>query len=169
MKTMNIGTACAGMDGSALVIGIVFLLILSMLGVAGMKTTILEERMAGNLRDRELAFQAAEAGLRDAETVLRQPVLPNFNAPGLGLYQEHAGIWNIIDWDDTDSAEYSYAFNRTSAPPRYIIEEMPLVSGLNVSASPDEPVEDEGLFRITAKGVGGTDMAVVLLQSTFKR
>ena len=53
--------------GSALVIGLIILLLMFILGTAGMRTTILEERMAGNSRDQNNAFQAAELGLQDGE------------------------------------------------------------------------------------------------------
>ena len=51
----------------ALIIAIVFMLLLSMLGLSAMQNTILQERMAGNQRDHDMAFQAAEAALREAE------------------------------------------------------------------------------------------------------
>ena len=59
-------------NGSALIISLVFLLILTMIGVASIQDSTLQERMAGNERDRNLAFQAAEAALRVGEDHLRQ-------------------------------------------------------------------------------------------------
>lgn len=53
--------------GSALIIGLIILLLMFILGTASMRTTILEERMAGNVRDLNNAFQAAELGLQDGE------------------------------------------------------------------------------------------------------
>ena len=43
------------------------LLIMTVLGVTAMQMSRMEERMAGNSRDINLAFQGAEAGLRDSE------------------------------------------------------------------------------------------------------
>ncbi|HEY8024591.1 MAG TPA: PilX N-terminal domain-containing pilus assembly protein [Burkholderiaceae bacterium] len=54
-------------SGAALVVGLIFLVILTLLGLTAMQTGILEERMAGNSRDHNIAFQAAEAALRDGE------------------------------------------------------------------------------------------------------
>jgi len=54
-------------SGAALIVGLIFLVILTLLGLTAMQTGIMEERMAGNSRDRNLAFQAAEAAMRDAE------------------------------------------------------------------------------------------------------
>jgi type IV pilus assembly protein PilX len=52
--------------GAALLTSVIFLLILTMLVITVVIASITEEKMAGNSRDRNLAFQAAEAALRDA-------------------------------------------------------------------------------------------------------
>ncbi len=54
-------------SGAALVVGLVMLLVLTLLGLASMQTTSLQERMASNFDQRNLAFQLAETGLRFAE------------------------------------------------------------------------------------------------------
>lgn len=57
----------ADQQGATLAIVLIFLVLVTLVGVTAMTTTTLEERMAGNLKDRNLAFQAAEAALRDAK------------------------------------------------------------------------------------------------------
>jgi len=57
--------------GATLVVALLILLVLTVLGLAAMQATRMEERMAGNSRDVNLAFQGAEAGLRDAEERVR--------------------------------------------------------------------------------------------------
>jgi type IV pilus assembly protein PilX len=54
--------------GVSLVVALIFLIILTILGLTAMRVATMEERMSGNSRDRSLAFQAAEAALRDAES-----------------------------------------------------------------------------------------------------
>jgi len=54
-------------SGAVLPISLVMLLLLTVIGVTGSQMTGLEEKMAGNMRDRNIAFQAAESALRDAE------------------------------------------------------------------------------------------------------
>lgn len=54
-------------QGAILVISMVLLLVLTLLGVSSMDTTGLEMKMASNNRDRQVALQAAEAGLITAE------------------------------------------------------------------------------------------------------
>lgn len=59
--------ARTGQQGATLAIVLIFLVLVTLVGVTALTTTTLEERMAGNLKDRNLALQAAEAGLRDAK------------------------------------------------------------------------------------------------------
>jgi len=49
--------------GAALIMGLVILFVLTLLGVAAMRTTSLEEKMAGNVQEATRAFQAAESGI----------------------------------------------------------------------------------------------------------
>ena len=56
--------------GAVLVVSLLFLLVLTLIGLTGMQVTSLEEKMSGNMRDRNLAFQAAESALRAGEMYL---------------------------------------------------------------------------------------------------
>ena len=58
-------------NGVALLVALMFLIVLTLLGLAAMRGTTLDERMAGGTRDYNLALQAAEATLRDAENDLK--------------------------------------------------------------------------------------------------
>ncbi len=49
--------------GTVLIMAMTFVLILSFIGVTSMTTTALEERMAGNTSDKNIAFQTAESAL----------------------------------------------------------------------------------------------------------
>ena len=60
-------------QGISLVIVLILLIVMSVLGVAVLRSSALQERMSANLRDRNLAFQAAETALRIAQ----QDVLGN--------------------------------------------------------------------------------------------
>jgi type IV pilus assembly protein PilX len=52
--------------GAVLIVSLLFLVVLTILGITAMQGTTLEHRMAGNTRDYAVAMQAAEAALRDA-------------------------------------------------------------------------------------------------------
>ena len=57
--------------GAAFVTGLIFLMVLSLLGITVAKMATIEERMSGNMRDRMIAMQAAEMALRYAEQHIR--------------------------------------------------------------------------------------------------
>lgn len=54
--------------GAVLVIGLLMLLILTVVGVASMKSSVLDERIAANSQFRTMAFQAAESALAEFAT-----------------------------------------------------------------------------------------------------
>lgn len=53
--------------GSALIVSLILLSVLTLLGVAGMGASILQERMAGNLQNSARVFAATESALRLCE------------------------------------------------------------------------------------------------------
>lgn len=76
--------------GAALITGLVFIVVLTIVGVTASRMASLEERMAGNLRDRSLALQAAEEALRDAE----RDIL------GQGANRRNPAISGLTGFDD---------------------------------------------------------------------
>lgn len=52
--------------GIALVVALILLVLITLVGLAAMRGTIMQQRMAANLYDREQAFQSAEAAMRAA-------------------------------------------------------------------------------------------------------
>jgi type IV pilus assembly protein PilX len=55
-------------QGAALFVGLILLILMALIGLAAMQSTLLQERMAGNFRILNQAFQNAEATLRLAES-----------------------------------------------------------------------------------------------------
>lgn len=161
--------------GAALITSLLFLLVLSLLGLVSMRSSILEERMAGNMSNRNLAFQAAEAALRDAEYYLESITLPTFDGTN-GLYPVPTvggtPRWETINWSGIDSRTISgeNTIDGVASPPRYIIEELAEVTSSGPkSLKPTRrgnPSKSKA-YRITARGVGGDGSAVVILQSTY--
>ena len=56
--------------GFSLVVVLVLLIVMSVLGIAVLRSSAMQERMSGSMRDRSLAFQAAEAALVFAQDQL---------------------------------------------------------------------------------------------------
>ncbi len=51
-------------QGAVLIVSLIILLVLTLIGVAGMNTSVLQERMAVNAQNSNRAFQAAESSVR---------------------------------------------------------------------------------------------------------
>lgn len=60
--------------GAVLYVALIMLILLALIGVAGMQVTGLQERMAYNYRTLNLAFQNAEANARSAECFIESQV-----------------------------------------------------------------------------------------------
>jgi type IV pilus assembly protein PilX len=63
--------------GATLIVAILFLLVVTVLGISTWQMSSGEERMAGLTRDRQLAYEAAEAALREAEYDITGICAPN--------------------------------------------------------------------------------------------
>lgn len=57
-------------QGIALIMAIIMLVIATLAGIAGIRNTSLQEKLAGNLYDRAIALQAAEIALNAAEDLI---------------------------------------------------------------------------------------------------
>jgi len=165
--------------GVVLFISLVLLLVLTIIGVSSVQTTSLEQRMARNSHDSVLAFQAAEVALRDAENYLQTVVDPvaSFPVAGTGGYTQSAPYTATEYWDapglwtGSGSVVAPTAITGVDEPPRYIIEWVATVDTDNnpylQSSSYTSAIDSVEIFRITARGVGGSTNARVILQSTF--
>lgn len=134
-------------QGVVLITGLILLVLLTIIGVTASRSTLLEERMAGNMKDQNVAFQSAEAALRVAENYLTGVSLGIFASDTsssvlakdpTGLYRATLSTtqerWEQTVWDDGGSVAYprtpdalTLAVNApegAAEPPRYIIEDM---------------------------------------------
>jgi type IV pilus assembly protein PilX len=91
--------------GAVLIVALLFLTILTILGVTAMTSTTFEERMAGNTRDVSVAFQAAEAALRDARRDINGIVIPPFSTPRTPLISGKTGFGDGSDADNETCAD----------------------------------------------------------------
>lgn len=57
-------------SGIALVVALLLLVIISLVGLAAVRGTIMQQKMASNMYDRSLQFQAAEAAMRAAADLI---------------------------------------------------------------------------------------------------
>jgi type IV pilus assembly protein PilX len=168
--------------GFVLIVALVLLLLLTILGLAAAKSTMLEERMAGNERNHQLAFQSAEAGLSAAYSGILQNLWSNAdfagNANGLYLLSDccsgatWTSAWTLPNvWDTalpiTTAVPGLTLPGQLTQQPVFIIEKLPPVAppGTNLaeqSTSGTPPVQP---YRITVYATGGDQTTHVILQS----
>jgi type IV pilus assembly protein PilX len=183
----NYGVIHKQQGGAALIVGLLLLMLLTTVGVSGMRDTLMQERMVTSTRDRELAQQAAEAALREAEQTIQSAASWN-SVTGAVSISTLAGLTRRVDsqvvseadyWSPTSTnwsnnpqvITYGGTLTGVAAAPSYVIERLPAdyshVAGtLNANVVGGRRITD---YRITARAVGMTTNAVVVLQSVYRR
>ena len=143
-------------EGAVLIISLIMLLLLTIIGVTAIQTSSLEEKMAGNMRDQNLAFQAAESALRVGETETATIAASDF-------YTGSTNPLSDINW--ANASVRAYKENAL-----YIIEPPTITYGFGYEAgTPSSSAQTNYWYRITARGTSGTGNAMVILQSIFIR
>lgn len=158
-------------SGAVLFVSLILLLIMTLLGIAGMQTTILEEKMAGNYRDQTIAFQAAESTLRDAEKDIRSTRISGLTqmtsscTNGL-CYDNGNSIPGI--WDDSSKMANAVSYGTytgignlpgVSSQPKYLIVGIPFIA--------PGAAQPKDAYVITAIAEGGSSSAKSILQTVY--
>lgn len=165
--------------GAVLIVSLLMLVVMTLVGVTGIQMTSMEERMSGNARDRNLAFQAAEAALRSAEGVIAAQVQAEtlaafeLNFPvsaGTGTYYHQNTVPSGLLKGEADSwaaipANYTGELAGVTTLPKYVMENW-VVAATPLAVPPVTFARH--YFRITAYATGGTSNAVVVLQSLYE-
>ena len=166
--------------GAVLIVALVLLLVLTVLGTAGIQDTTMEERMAGNFRDHSAAMQAAETALRVGELDLGTSTSfsgLSFDASGSsGFYDVELSTHSIVpkdasNWATVLSTVLDKANTLLNDDPDYYIEKLPEIelpaSDLTVGFQDTTPRVQ--FYRVTGKGYGISPNSEVILQSTYFR
>ncbi|MCD9086516.1 PilX N-terminal domain-containing pilus assembly protein [Stenotrophomonas sp. SY1] len=158
-------------QGMTLIVVLVLLIILSILGVAILRSTSMQERMSANMRDRSLAFQGAESAMRYAqEQVLAADVVWEGKVPvaadctGSGICPTGAtAVWMSLPTGSYDT--------RLAEAPQYWIEYLGIAPGYKGSCDlmPPSPDCESPMFRITARSQSLGRANVVLQANVSSR
>lgn len=135
--------------GAALIVALIFLVMLTLLGITASSVTGQEERMTGNTRDRDLAFEAAEAAMRDAESRLTDSTFRGSATTLDVTLANDAAYWNAYDWSGAIAP--SQTLNQIAQQPQIVLQRRGTTNN----------------YRITTRGYGGTTNAVVILQAEY--
>lgn len=178
-----------GQGGASLIAVLLVLLVVTVLGVGGAQIALMSERGARNERDMQVAWQAAEAALADAEWDMnnaRKDIFDGFNRVNfiagcgtgayLGLCKSVDGgkpAWLAVDFTDSSDTAKTVAYGqltgkvfsfgasgiRPAKAPRYVIEAM---------------VDDSGtegakfVYRVTAMGFGPRPDIQAVIQMIYR-
>ena len=165
--------------GVSLVIVLVLLVATSLLGIAVLRSSAMQERMSANLRDRGIAFQAAEAALRYAQDQILGAVpanpadawdvrvpLPADCVVGVSVCPTDSNpVWTPVP-------QASFDFRRAGLPnaPEYWIEYLgrgPAVPGGCEDTGPSRELNCQNpIYRVTARS-GSRGRADVVLQANI--
>jgi type IV pilus assembly protein PilX len=192
MTRMPVSRSMKQQRGAVLVVSLLLLLVMTVLALAASQTTRLQERMSAGMRDRDLAFESSEAGLRNGERIIDSlAAAPSPCTAGRcevydrGILPAGMGFQTASWWD---SNAWSYitdeTFNTTQhtassgglisgggmagADPQFVVEELEEVADA-LSVPPTGPPPSRIYYRVTSAAQGGTQQAQVVLQSTFAR
>jgi Tfp pilus assembly protein PilX len=179
----------ASQRGVALVVALILLLVVTLVGLAAVRGTIMQQKMAGNMYDRQIAFQNAEAAMRAAAASI--PTSPGDiarncqSASVVCLANPFADPWikaHPGSIKTLATSQYT-AGSLATGQPQYVIENMgnfqdpSANTGFNQSANAHNYGVNGGsitniYYRVTARSgdpavVGGR--AVVVLQAMIKQ
>tara|TARA_R110001583_G_scaffold113023_4_gene263367 strand:+ start:1032 stop:1580 length:549 start_codon:yes stop_codon:yes gene_type:complete len=159
--------------GAVLIVCLIFMLILGVICASALQSTTLQERMAGNTRDNNSAFQAAEAALRAGEQVLQAAALGPFNGSN-GLYKQCSGAaveCSPPDWADPTSTGWlsADAIGEVYRAPQYYLEELTQLDDPLASLDAGTPVKVISNYRVTARGFGISDRSMIVLRTIYRR
>ena len=174
--------------GFSLITTLLFMLCALVLGVSVMGVNVMQERIIGNTKDRDLALQAAEAALRDAEADIASNVNPSTaftDDCALGLCTPPTIRASVSPLPVEKQAGFSWASSAQvraygqytgasalpglSAQPLYVIEKLgnlgtPAGESVVLGA---EPVAPGVGYRITARASGARPETIAFLQSIY--
>ncbi len=162
-------------QGVTLSITLILLLVVTVLGVTAVRTSIVEEKMSANLRDRHIAFEAAESALTEAEDWLdiqmEYPTPTSSATNNVWTY----GTPGSDDWWNTNSIAW-WSSKATSVSgnslqhiaPLYVVEERAFVQkGENLTIGHGDVKQGKYYYQVTARGHGGSANTRSHLRTTF--
>lgn len=167
-------------QGALLVTSLVFLVIMTLIGVTAMRTAVLDEKMASNFRCSKIAFEAAEASILNAERdMIANLVVPLDSFDGnLGTSGHEGRYWltqnepsvnslfTVGTWTSGNaSASYSSNIAGIATQPRWLTKVLAIDGPLNLSMEGETGV----VFRTTARGTGCTDESVVMVRTIYRK
>lgn len=149
MPSRPYALAHSAQRGATLIIMLVMLVLITLVTVSTVRTTTMDEKMAGNARDRNKALQAAEAAVSKCLDDIAAGSYPTAKklAPAT---PPNPPVWDV---------EANWTNSSVTVP----------MSNAGLSSDPQCLAETLGgdNYRVTGRSVGGSADTVVVLQATY--
>jgi len=180
----------ANEHGAVLFVSMILLIVLTLMGITALRVSAIEEKMSGNVRDRAIAFQAAEAALRAADKTLADSIEGasgiDLTAEGVftgtactkGVFKLVAGVpyfsanakgdgsdtsfWLTWPWDSSNC----YYTNNIELTDFSKIGKPIETPRYVIEEIPPQDTEGTA-YRVTAIGYGTSKASQVILQATY--
>ncbi len=158
-------------SGLALIVGLIFLLIMSIAGISSIQKVTLQERISGNAIDSNRAFQAAEIALAAAEEKVS---VETVDALALLVRDAHANSWSILsDSELLDPANWQCddagLQNGSLASEKKLCTKQTNFKDTSVNNAPLVKYEKTGDSEYTITvSVQGNGRSTVMLQSIYQ-
>ena len=138
--------------GVTLMTTMVMLVLVTLIGVSSIRASTMDEKMAGHSRDRDKAFQAAEAAVLTCLTQLKTETYTG--TPLTPAAATETPLWEIAsNWTNSNAIEIDLGIEaRLAQKPRCMFEELGARTGS---------------YRVTGRAVGASTLTVVMLQATY--
>ena len=155
---------------------LLLLLVMTILSITVMQMSRVQERMAGNTRDLNVAFETAEAAARDGEQRIYAQTAPVFCSAVPCTMWDDGSFTDVADqsqtWWDTNALQFAdkagNAMTGVSRNPQIIIEHVALVR-TDGDVALGIPPKGRDFFRITARSTGASGLTNTVVQTTLAR
>jgi len=181
MKTINLSNIHR-QRGASLIIGLLFLIVLTLLGVTSMSKAVMEEKVVHNQRDTVVAIESAESGLKDIELWLNSQSLRPLTRAAGGNVVWNNGVYNgptvntqSSTWWTTNGTQYGTLRNNVAPLPD--LASQPLIVTQELAWLPDDVgmatnyASQAGLayYEISAQATGQNAATRAVLQSIYAK
>jgi type IV pilus assembly protein PilX len=162
-------------QGSALIISLLILLVMTLIGISAMSTATMEEKMAANDRNQKVAFLTAEAGLTEAENAIAtnntyQDLQNKLADKKSGVYEmgtlDNSSFFDPAKWQaSTHCTTTKIIGNNGSQAACYKAEIMDRANPIEICGYGGECSPQPQMVRITTRGTDSTGIATALVQT----
>jgi type IV pilus assembly protein PilX len=163
--------------GAALITALLLLVVMTILALSVMQMSRVQERMVGNTRDINVAFEAAEAAVRNGEAQVHLQTSAIDCSPSSSckswvqgsapdLANQSAAWWKANATAFADPG--GQGMGTVKVNPQYVIEHMGFVRTDGGVESSVEPVGRD-FYEVTGHSTGVSDLANSVVQTTFAR